>query len=157
MNNRLLGIVGSAMLIIGIFLPIISIAGFISVSAFDAIRAAPISESYPGILLLLCGIAGLILALTNRYRALIGPGIISLGILVFTFIKMKSAFANAPEEAGEFAQQMAQAVSIGWGLYVMAIGAILMIVAGVMKNTVPVMNPGYGAPPPPPPPYTPGR
>lgn len=157
MNNKILGIIGSALLIIGLFLPVVSIAGFISFSAFNAITSAPINQSWGAILLGLCGIIGLVLALTNRFRMLLVPGIISLGIIVLAFVKIKSELSSAADTAGgdEFSQQMAASVSIGFGIYVMAIGAIIMIVAGIMKSAAPAVNPGWGAPPPPP--YPPAR
>jgi hypothetical protein len=158
MNNRIIGIIGAVLLIVGIFLPIVSIAGVISVSGFTVVTTAPISDSWPIILLILCGIGGLLLALTNNYRALIAPGFIALAVVVYGFIRMKSSMGGASDATGadaELAQQMASSVSIGIGVYVMAAGAIVMIVAGVLKNKVAVASAGYGAPPPPP--YTPGR
>ncbi|HYJ47958.1 MAG TPA: hypothetical protein VEV81_15215 [Pyrinomonadaceae bacterium] len=158
MNNKILGIVGSALLILGLFLPVVSFAGIISFSAFDAITNAPINQSWGAIVLGLCGVVGLVLALTNRYRMLILPGVISLGILVLAFIKIKSELSGAATASGgadeELAQQMASSVSIGFGIYVMAIGAIIMIVAGIMKSAAPAITPGWGAPPPP---YPPAR
>jgi ABC-type multidrug transport system permease subunit len=149
MNNRILGIIGSALLILGLFLPIISFLGF-GVSYFDGIKSSP-AQAWSGILLLLLGIASLYCALTNKYKILIATGAVSLGLLILDFFRLKSALANSSGEAGDYADRIASAVSIGWGFYVMVIGAILLIVAGVMKNTGPVLNTSYGAPPPPPP------
>src|SRR2546421_4947893 len=151
MNNRILGIAGSALLIIGIFLPIVTVMGLISLSYFDSIRMAP-GQSITGIAILLLGIIGLVFALTNRFRLLLIPGVLSLGILVLDFFRLKSAMGNAGGgEGGELADSMASSVSIGWGFFVLAIGAIVLIVAGVMKRAAPAIGgPGYGAPPPPP-------
>ncbi|HKC62793.1 MAG TPA: hypothetical protein VKB86_04115 [Pyrinomonadaceae bacterium] len=150
MNNRILGIAGSALLIIGIFLPIISVMGLISLSYFDVIRMSP-GAGITGIGILLLGIIGLVFALTNRFKLLLIPGVLALGILALDFFRMKSSLGSAGgAEGGEFADQMASSVSIGWGFFVMVIGAIILIVAGVMKSTVPIGGPGYGAPPPPP-------
>jgi hypothetical protein len=160
MNNRIIGIVGGALLIIGIFLPLISIAGMFSFSSFFLITNAPVSGTWPFILLALCGVAGLLLALTNNYRALLAPGFIALGILVYGFIRWKSEMGSmggpGATEAGadnEIAQQMLSSISIGVGMYVMALGAIVLIVAGVMKSPARVGNSGWGGAPPP---YTPG-
>jgi ABC-type multidrug transport system permease subunit len=150
MNNRILGIIGAALLILGLFLPIVSFMGF-GVSYFDGIRASP-AQAWSGVLLLLLGIASLYCALTYKYKILIATGVVSLCLLALDFFRLRSALSNSTE-AADSADQLAAMVSIGWGFYVMVIGAILLVVAGVMKNTVPVMNPGYGAPPPPP--YTP--
>jgi hypothetical protein len=158
MNNRVIGIVGGALLIVGIFLPLISISG-IGVSGFTVVTNAPIGDSWYIILLALCGVGGLLLALTNNYRALLAPGLIALGMLIYMFVKWQSGMASmggpggaAAGEDSELAQQIASAVSIGMGVYVMAAGAIVMIVAGVLKNKPTSASTGYGAPP-----YTPGR
>ena len=153
MNNKILGIVGSALLIVGIFLPIVSLMGF-GISYFDGIKAAP-AQAITGVGVCLMGVVGLILALTNKYRMLILPGIIALGILILDFFRLKSSF-SATAAGEEMPPELASAVSIGWGMYVMIIGAIILIIAGVMKSAAPTINPGWGAPPPPPP-YPPAR
>ncbi|MDT5121800.1 MAG: hypothetical protein QOC96_1282 [Acidobacteriota bacterium] len=160
MNNRIIGIVGGALLIIGIFLPLISVAGLLSFSSFFVITNAPIAGSWPLILIALCGVGGLLLALTNNYKALLAPGVIAIGCLVYSFIQMKSEMGSmgGPGATGagadnELAQQMLATVSMGVGVYVMALGAIALIVAGVMKSPARVGNSGWGGAPPP---YTPG-
>lgn len=153
MNNRILGIAGSAMLVIGIFLPIVSVMGLISLSYFDAIKISP-GQAWSGILLLLLGIVSLIMAVTNKFKILIATGVCALGLLVLDFFRLKSGLSGSSAEAGDMADQMASAVSIGWGFYVMVIGAILLIVAGVMKSPGSPVGGGYGAPPPP---YPPAR
>jgi multisubunit Na+/H+ antiporter MnhG subunit len=159
MNNRILGIIGSALLILGIFLPIVSIMGLLNFSYFNMIQLAP-GTFFTGILLLLLGIGSLLLALKHKYKLLIATGVVSLLLLAFDFFRIKSTLSDATsrgaETGGEFARQMSEAVSIGFGFYIMAIAAILLIVAGVMKSSVPVGAASW-TPPPPPPPYTPGQ
>ncbi len=152
MNNKILGIAGGALLIIGIFLPIVSLMGF-GISYFDGIKADP-AKVITGIGVLVMGIIGLVFALTGKFRLLILPGIVALGLLILDFFRLKSSFSGAGD--ADMPPELASAVSIGWGMYVMILGAILLIVAGVMKNTAPAINPGWGAPPPPPP-YPPAR
>ena len=149
MNNRILGIAGSALLIIGIFLPIVSVMGLISFSYFDIIRLSP-AGGITGLGILVLGILGLLFALKNMFRLLLIPGVLALGILALDFFRMKSQLGNTGGEDVELANQMASSVGIGWGFFVLVIGAIVLIVAGVMKSAVPVAGPGYGAPPPPP-------
>lgn len=145
MNNKILGIVGSALLIVGIFLPVVSVMGLISLSYFDAIKASPV-QAWSGVLLLLLGIVSLLMALSNKTKALIATGLVSLLLLILDFFRLKNALSNAPAEAGDFADQMASAVSIGWGFYLMALAAVILIVAGVMKSGP--SSGGYGAAPP---------
>jgi hypothetical protein len=160
MNNRILGIIGSALMILGIFLPIVSIMGLLNFSYFNMIQLAP-GTFFTGLLLLLLGIGSLILALKHMYKPLIATGVASLAILAFDFYRIKSGLSEATssggEAGGEFARKMSEAVSIGFGLYVMAIAAILLIVAGAMKSAVPAAPANWNPPPPPPPPYMPGR
>src|SRR5947209_18017104 len=69
-NNRVIGIIGSSLIIIGIFLPIVSVLHLVSISYFGMISVAP-GQAVTGIGVLLLGIVGLIFALTNRYRLLL--------------------------------------------------------------------------------------
>ena len=162
MNNRIVGIIGSALLVIGIFLPIVSIMGLITFSYFNFIQMAP-GTFFTGILLLLLGLASLALTLTNRFKLLLLTGILSLAILALDFFRIRSGLSEAGSVAGdrggEIGARMAEAMSIGWGFWLMAIGAIALIVAGVMKSTAPARAGDWtgSAPPPPPPPYNPGR
>ena len=171
MNNRIVGIAGSALLIVGIFLPILSFMGILTFSFFTFIQGMPTGPgAMPdetgmltlfriiGIVILLLGIGSLLLALKNQLKALIGTGIVALCILAFVFIKLQSFFSQISEKATSGgappeARAMLDAIGTGWGFYVMALGAIALIVAGVMKSSVPVSNSGWGGAPPP---YTPG-
>jgi hypothetical protein len=165
MNNRIIGIVGASLIIAGVFLPIINLVIF-TPSLFSVITGSfpPALPGIPpevssvtnllrivGIIVLLLGAGSLFLALKNQFKALIGTGIVTLCILVFIYIKIQSFLngftADAPPEAKAL-------VGTGLGLYVMAIGAIGLIVAAVMKSPMPVASAGWSAPPPPP--YTPG-
>lgn len=162
MNNRILGLVGSGLLILGIFLPIISVMGLLTFSLWTFI-AGSLPGTDPtgmvtlfrivGVVILLLGIASLALTLKHLYRSLIATGVIALCLLIFIFIKLQSLFSDVPAEA----RGMAGSIGTGWGLYAMILGAIALVVAGVMKSAIPVTNPGWGGAPPPPPPYTPGR
>lgn len=162
MNNRIVGIAGSALLIIGVFLPILSLF-ILSLSLWSFITGSLPpggGDDIPlglfriiGIVILLLGIGSLLLALKNQFKPLIATGVIALALLVFLFIKLQSFLSTAPEQARSL-------VGVGWGLYVMALGAIALIVAAVMKSPVAARAgdwTGSAPPPPPPPPYTPGR
>lgn len=160
MNNRILGIIGSSLLILGIFMPIVSVMGFLNFSYFNLIQLAP-GTFFTGLLLLLLGIGSLVLALKHQLKPLIATAVVSLGLLAFDFYRIRSGFSEASSSGGgqmgggEFAARMAEAVSVGMGFYIMVVGAILLIVAGVMKSSAPVAA-GWTQPPPPPP-YYPGQ
>ena len=154
MNNRILGFIGSGLLILGIFLPIISVMGLLTFSLFTFIQGSLPGVDPTGlvslfriigIVILLLGIASLVLTLKNQFKLLIATGVASLCVLVLIFIKLQSVFSDVPEEARMMASG---AVGTSWGLYAMILGAIALIVAGFMKNPAPTINRGYGAPPP---------
>ena len=169
MNNRIVGIAGSALLIVGIFLPILSFMGILTFSFFTFIQGVPTGDMPDetgilslfriiGIVILLLGIGSLLLALKNQLKALIGTGLVALCILAFVFIKLQSFFSQISEKATSGgappeARAMLDAIGTGWGFYVMALGAIALIVAGIMKSPITVSNAGWGGTPPP---YTPG-
>ena len=157
MNNRIIGFIGAALLIIGVFMPLISFLGIISFSLFTFIQSSLPGQDPTGMVtlfrfvaigILLLGIGSLALTWKNNFRPLVATGVAALACLVFIFIKLQSLFSSVPSEARDMG-----GVSIGMGLYIMVLGSIALIVAGVMKSTAPI-HPGYG--PPPPPPYTPG-
>src|SRR5918998_1393323 len=99
MNNRVMGIIGSALLIVGIFMPIVSFMGLLNFSYFNMIQIAP-GAFFTGILLLLLGFASLALALTNRFKLLILTGILSLAILALDFFRIRSGLSEGASAAG---------------------------------------------------------
>jgi hypothetical protein len=166
MNNRLIGIIGASLIIAGVFLPIINLIIF-TPSLFTVIVGSfpPALPRIPpevgsvggalrliGIAVLLLGVGSLLLALKNQIKPLLGTGVVTLCLLVLIYIKVNSFLNILLTDAPPAAKAM---VGMGMGLYVMALGAIGLIVAAVMKNPVPVASAGWNAPPPPP--YTPGN
>jgi hypothetical protein len=166
MNNRILGIIGASLLIFGIFMPIVSVFGLLNFSYFNLIQIAP-GTFFTGIFLLLLGIGSLVLALKNQFKPLIATAVVSLALLAFDFYRVKSGLSEASSAAGtgsmgggELKMDLGNAVSVGMAFYIMAVGAILLIVSGVMKTTVPAPSAGgwpQQPPPPPSPPYFPGQ
>ena len=156
-NSRILGMSGAGLLILGIFMPIISVFGLLTFSFFTFIQGMPLGGHgmssdtagvevlfllrILGILLLLTGIASLLLAWKNQLKALIATGILSLGLLTFTFIKLQALLSTAPPE-------VRMMVGVGWGFFVMVAAAIIMIVAGVRKDKQPTAGTDWNNNPP---------
>lgn len=159
MDSRILGIVGGVLVLLGMFLPLVTVtigsAGMSqSVSFFDSIRGG----SWEGWVLMLLGIASIILAVLRKYKFLIVTGVITLGIVVLNYINMKSSLAKAMGSAdAETLERMGVDVSTNWlGWLVLIIGSLVLIAAGAMAKGAPAAA-NWGSAPPPPPPYTPGR
>ena len=159
MDSRILGIVGGVLVLLGIFLPLVTVTigqanMSQSVSFFDSIKGG----SWEGWVLLLLGIASIVLAVLRQYKFLIVTGVITLGIVVLNYINMKSSLAKAMGSADpEMLEKMGVDVSTNWlGWLVLIIGSLVLIAAGATGRNAPLGTP-YGSAPPPPPPYTPGR
>lgn len=161
MDSRILGIVGGVLVLVGIFLPIVTVsaaqAGISqSASFFDSIKAG----SWEGYVLMLAGIASIVLAVLRKYRLLILTGVIALGVVILNLINMKSSIAKALGQADPAAlEAMGVDISTQWlGWIVLILGGVILLIAGAMGGNRPAPGANYGAmPPPPPPPYTPGR
>ena len=159
MDSRILGIVGGVLVLLGIFLPLVTVtigqAGMSqSVSFFDSIKGG----SWEGWVLLLLGIASIILAVLRQYKFLIVTGVITLAIVVLNYVNMKSSLAKAMGSADpETLERMGVDVSTNWlGWLVLIIGSLILIAAGATGKNAPAPA-AWGSAPPPPPPYTPGR
>ncbi|HWT02525.1 MAG TPA: hypothetical protein VN256_19890 [Pyrinomonadaceae bacterium] len=159
MDSRILGIVGGVLVLLGIFLPLVTVtigqAGMSqSVSFLDSIKGG----SWEGWVLLLLGIGSIVLAVLRQYRFLIVTGVITLGIVVLNYINMKSSLAKAMGSADpEMLERMGVDVSTNWlGWLVLGLGALILLAAGATGKNAPAPA-AWGSAPPPPPPYTPGR
>lgn len=158
-NNRTLALIGSSLLILGVFMPLISLLGLISISYFQLAQFS--SAFFTAIVVALIGIASLILALKNNYKPLIAGGILALAILLIDFFRIKSAIASGlpllqlpgarpginPAMMGQALQTVIQ---ISWGMFVMIAGAILLIVAGAKKDKALLSSTDWNRNPPPP-------
>jgi hypothetical protein len=159
MDSRILGIVGGVLVLIGIFLPIVTVSAAqadISQSAsfFDALKAG----SWEGYVVLLAGIASIVLAVLRKYKLLIVTGVITLGVVLLNLINMKSSIAKAMGQTPESLEAMGVNISTQWlGWIVLILGGVALLIAGAMGRNLPAPGVNYGAMPPPPPPYTPGR
>lgn len=167
-NQRTLAIIGASVLMLGFFLPIISFFGLLSFSYFDLLTKASL-RFITGLVIFALGGLSLFLALKNNFKPLIGTGILALAILAFDFITFKRALAGlaspgqtetgtsggASVDLGRFGDEMAgMLIQPAFGIFIIAAGAILLIVAGAMKNKAPMNGSDWNQNPPPPMNYT---
>lgn len=147
-NKRTLAIIGASVLILGFFLPLISVFGLISFSYFDLLTKVSARFS-TGLVILLLGLLSLALALKNNFRQLIATGAMALCVLVFDFVTYKSFLRGmAPAGGGissgegggpaQFDQMADQFLGVlvqpAFGMFLLAAAAILLIVVGAMKD-----------------------
>ena len=163
-NRRTLALIGAPLLMLGFFLPAVSIFGLINFSYFDLVRLS--ARFATGIIIFGLGGISLFLALKRNFKPLLVTGILALAVLAFDFITYKKALANmsptgrinpdtggaaSGPQFGEFMSELAGVViQPAWGMFLMAGGAILLIVSGVMKDKLPANPSDWNRNPPPP-------
>ena len=163
-TKRTLAIIGASVLILGFFLPLISIFGLINFSYLDLVMKVSARFS-TGIVILSLGLLSLALALKNNFRPLIGTGALALAVLVYDFVTYKSFLRGmAPmggisggsgggpaAQADQFADQfIGVLIQPAFGMFLLAAGSILLIVAGAMKDKPVAPGTDWNNNPPPP-------
>jgi hypothetical protein len=155
MNSRILGIIGAILLIVGIFCPIVSIFG-INLSYFRIFRME--SGGSDGLIIGGLGVIALVIALLNKTRLLIVPGVLALGLLALDFFRFKAQMSEATPSVDNMnpGSSLSSVIQLQWGWGVLLFGALLLLLAGIIKKSFAARAVGYGAAPPPPSGYNPG-
>ena len=137
MNAKTFTLAGAVVLIIGLFLPIVSVMG---ISA-NLIMPGGQGVTGSGLILAGCAVLAALLALVNQAKWAVIPGLAAVGWLVFQFLeaqKQLSGGGDIPPEAQEMLAAMAPSLNyLGWG--VMGVGAVVMLIGGAMgwKSSAP--------------------
>jgi len=133
MDKKLIVVIGGALLIVGLFLPIASGAGQSATYLTGGIE-------WSGIVLILCGAGAAALGLINQSRYAVILGIGALGLIVWRFLQTRDMVSQAstlpdgmevpPEMAAQVAAAMPSVNYLGWG--VLVLGALLILVGGAL-------------------------
>ncbi|CAO1665077.1 hypothetical protein NYA30BAC_02536 [Halomonas sp. NYA30] len=116
-TKQLLGLIGSIILFIGVFTPIVSVPIMGNMNYFQ-------NGKGDGTIVLILAVISLVLVLANKYKGLWFTGIGSLGVMLFTFINFQSKMSQAKadmetELAGNpfrgLADMAMQSVQLQWG------------------------------------------
>jgi hypothetical protein len=137
MNTRqILGLIGSIVLFIGVFTPIVSVPIMGNMNYFQ-------NGKGDGTLILILAVVSLVLVLTKKYKGLWFTGVGSLAVMAFTFInfqmkisdmksQMESQLAGNPFRG--LADMAMQSVQLQWGWALLIVGAGLVIAGAAMKD-----------------------
>jgi hypothetical protein len=136
-NRRLLGILGSAILFIGVFMPIVKVPIVGDINYFQNGRG-------DGVIVLVLAVTSLALVLLRWYRELWITALGSAAILAFTFFnfqakmsqmntKMETDLKDNPFRG--LADLALQSIQLQWGWAVLVIGIALLIAAAAMKDS----------------------
>lgn len=135
-TKQLLGLIGSIVLFIGVFMPAVSVPIMGNMNYLQ-------NGEVDGTIVLLLAVVSLVLVLAKRYKGLWFTGLGSLGVLLFTFINfqlrksqaragMKSELAGNPFR--EVIDMAMQSIQLQWGWVLLIVGATLLIVSAALKE-----------------------
>ncbi len=134
--RQLVGIIGSIILIIGVFTPIVSVPIMGNMNYFQ-------NGEGDGTIILILAVISFILVLIKKYKGLWFTGLGSIGVLLFTFIdfqsRMSQIIANMESELADnpfrgLADIAIQSVQLQWGWALLIVGAALVIASAAMKD-----------------------
>ena len=134
--KQILGFIGSVILFIGVFTPIVSAPIIGNINYFQ-------NGQGDGIFLIILAGISFILSITKKYKGLWFTGIISLLMLISVLISFQTRIAEMKSQmnselAGnpfKFLGDIAvQSVQIQWGWALLFIGSILIITAAAIKE-----------------------
>ena len=135
-TKQLLGLIGSIVLFVGVFTPIVSVPIVGNMNYFQ-------NGKGDGTIVLILAIISLVLVLANKYKGLWFTGIGSLGVVLFAFINFQSKMSQAKadmdaELAGNpfrgLADMAMQSVQLQWGWALLIVGAALVIASAASKE-----------------------
>ena len=135
-HRHIIGIAGSVILMVGLFLPVFNMPGRGILTYFQYGREI-------GTILLLFSLIGLILAIRGDFALLGVPGLFSLALLMLTFLNFQEgvAVARAGLEydilGSEFPGVMHDglaAVRLQWGWIVLLLGSALQVAASGIRT-----------------------
>jgi hypothetical protein len=124
MDKKLLPLIGAALLVVGVFLPIASLP---IVGSMNLIM--PGGNMGDGIFVVVLAAIAAGLALAGKLRHVIWPGALTLVFVVWKYLQVKGALDEASATLGDALGNSVQLNYLGWG--VLLLGALLLVYAGI--------------------------
>ena len=134
--RQVLALVGSGVLALGVFVPIISVPISGSINYFMNGRG-------DGTFILILAAVSLVLTLQHKYEWLLTTGVVSLAQLLVTFVRLQNGLSAMTAElnsklAGNpfrgLVDVAAGSVQLQWGWMVLVIGSALLVAAAVKRG-----------------------
>lgn len=135
-TRKVIGLIGSAILFIGVFAPIMSAPIVGNINYFQ-------NGEGDGVVILILAIISLILVLGGKYKGLWFTGIIALGVMLFTFVHFQSTMSQVKADIDSeltdnpfrgLADMAVHSVQLQWGWALLIVGAVLLIASAAMKD-----------------------
>ena len=135
-TKQMLGLIGSVVLFIGVFTPIVSVPVMGNVNYFQ-------NGQGDGTIILVFAVISSIMALMEKYKVLWFTGSASLAVMLFTLInfqtKMSQFRADMELELADnpfrgLAEMAISSIQLQWGWALLVVGAALVITSAAFKN-----------------------
>lgn len=136
-RNQILGLIGSTILFVGVFTPIVSMPIVGSLNYFQNGRG-------DGAIVLVLALISALLTAARKYKGLLITGGLSLAVLAFTFItfqwRISQAKASVKSDLGNnpfvgLGEAFMGAIQLQWGWAVLIVGSIFLLAAGLLKDS----------------------
>ena len=124
-NSFYFGLIGCFALIGGVFVPLISAPIMGSINYFQG-------GSGDGVLILILAGISLLLILTKKYKGLYLTGLLSSGLIIYTFTQIRGNLTQSGEDFGIFGDLAADMVQYQWGWALLIIGVITIFISAKM-------------------------
>lgn len=135
-TKQLLGLIGSIILFVGVFTPVVSIPIVGNMNYFQ-------NGKGDGSIILILAIVSFVFVIARKYKGLWFTGLGSMLVMAFTFINFQMKIADMKaqmenEMAGNpfrgLADMAMQSVQLQWGWALLIIGAALVIASAAIKE-----------------------
>lgn len=132
-ETRTIAMIGAVLLLLGVFMPLFSVPFFGSITYFENSRGA-------ALVLIALALGAGALAGTGRTRYVALVGLAALGVMLGTYLRARARLEAMREDLGDglrgellsaIADQAAASVQPRWGWAVLALGAAMLVYAGV--------------------------
>ena len=142
-TKQMLGLIGSIVLFVGVFAPIMSIPIIGNMNYFQ-------NGKGDGTIILVLAVVSLILVLSKKFKGLWFTGLGSMTVMAFTFINFQMRMSDVKAQmnanlAGNpfrgLADMAMQSVQLQWGWALLIVGAALVISSAAIRSTVAMRSP----------------
>ena len=133
----MIALLGSILLFVGVFAPFLNVPMAGSISYFQ-------NSKFEGIVIMILAFVSFLLTLGKRLRALVITGAASLGLSLYTFIRLKQRADEAKSEIEkslggnpfeDLTDMFFQSMEPQWGWALLLVGSVLLITAGLLGKT----------------------
>jgi hypothetical protein len=136
-KRQTIGLAGAAMLVIGVFVPLVSMPIVGSVTYFN-------NGKGDGTVVLILAIISVLIVLVKKFPALWLTGLASLALIGYTFMNIARALATMERELANNPFRGLANAQMQWGWALLVIGSLLLLAAAATKERA-VVPPPTGA------------